>query len=153
MPNYRGHLYGAAFFYGVVLVSLCLWYMSAINIVVWFICTLLGGLFPDIDTKSKGQAIFYKLICVIIIVCLYYRSYYVASMISLFSFSPLLVKHRGLFHRLWFLAGIVTSGAYALTCILPAYTNAIIACTGFFSLGIISHLWLDLGVRGMFRFR
>jgi hypothetical protein len=153
MPNYKGHLYGAAFFYILVLMLLCLYYLSAAHIIIWFICTLLGGLFPDIDTKSKGQMIFYKLIVIIIAFCIIYKAYYIGACLSLISFWPLLVKHRGLFHRLWFLLLLTGGGCYVLIQVLPVYQNDILACAGFFAVGFVSHLYLDMGLKGMLKFR
>jgi surface polysaccharide O-acyltransferase-like enzyme len=125
--------------------------MSAARIILWFICTLFGGLFPDIDTKSKGQMLFYKLVCLVILFCIIYKAYYVGVMLSFFSFWPLLVKHRGLFHRLWFLLALTGAGCYALLQVLPLYRTDIIACTSFFAVGFISHLYLDMGLKGLLK--
>jgi uncharacterized membrane protein YpjA len=70
---------------------------------------------------------------------------------SAISVVPMLVKHRGLFHRLWFVT-LMPFGVWALiTTYIPNYTHAAFYYTLFFVLGAISHLWLDLGIKQMLR--
>ena len=60
MSNYRGHLIGACIVYSVIIFVLSFHTKSFITLTEWLLCTLLGSLFPDIDTKSKGQKLFYR---------------------------------------------------------------------------------------------
>ena len=62
MPGYKGHLVGGAVAYGVTVYLLRSLNPTAITLVEWFVCTLAGALFPDVDTKSKGQKYFYSVL-------------------------------------------------------------------------------------------
>jgi LexA-binding, inner membrane-associated putative hydrolase len=153
MPNYKGHIVGAFGVYCLVLIACAFYYLPGASIIQWLLCTIAGGLFPDIDIKSKGQQFFYKILLTIVALCALYKLYHVALFLCFFSFLPLMVKHRGLFHHLWFLIALVACASEALSRFLPAYRNAIAMNSLFFLLGIISHLWLDMGFRKMVRFR
>jgi hypothetical protein len=151
MSNYKGHLAGGLFFYFIVMFLLSL---SCIKIAValqWFIAILAGALFPDLDIKSKGQKIYYRLVFCIIALCAFYNIYKVAVVLSLVSMIPLMVKHRGLFHKWWFLLVYTVSIAYSLLLYFPAYSYHIISSSIFFFIGIISHLWLDMGFKRMLK--
>jgi membrane-bound metal-dependent hydrolase YbcI (DUF457 family) len=71
--------------------------------------------------------------------------------VSLLSLTPLLVNHRGIFHRLWFVICVPVGGALLLGIAMPAYAEMALWDSFFFVLGAVSHLWLDLGVRRMLR--
>lgn len=151
MPNYKGHLCGAFVIYLVVVVLIALPALSFFKYTQWLVSTLAGGLFPDIDIKSKGQQLFYKLMCVILIVCILYKAYFPCSLLALCSFTPLLTKHRGLFHEFWFLVLLTSAAALLFIWFLPAYKETIITNALFFSVGFTSHLWLDLGFKRMLK--
>ena len=59
MPGYKGHLSVALALYGGLIAFLWHTAPSLQTLVVWFIAICAGALFPDIDTKSKGQKYFY----------------------------------------------------------------------------------------------
>jgi membrane-bound metal-dependent hydrolase YbcI (DUF457 family) len=151
MPNYKGHLIGAAFCYLAVIVFLSIPMLSYTKYAQWFVATLAGSLFPDIDTKSKGQMLFYKLMFAVLLICFAYSAYFPATLLGICSITPLLTKHRGLFHRLWFLLFITASFAILFIWCLPVYKEVIISNALFFTLGFVSHLWLDMGFKRMIR--
>jgi hypothetical protein len=59
MANYKGHLIGGAVAYSIFLFVGRLHNMSFYTVLEWLLFSLAGALFPDIDTKSKGQKLFY----------------------------------------------------------------------------------------------
>ena len=150
MPGYRGHLVGGAVAFGVI-------FLGARNIVQptwltlieWLGFALLGSLFPDIDIKSKGQKVFYWFTLLLFITLIIQRKFQLLSYVSILAVIPLLVRHRGLFHRLWFIIGMpILVAALVVNC-SPKYAQPIAFDTLFFIGGAISHLWLDLGLRQM----
>lgn len=153
MPNYKGHIAGGFVFYALALILCAFYYVPPFKIAMWLLCTIAGALFPDIDIKSKGQQFFYKVVLLTVSCCVLYKSYFSALFLCFFAFLPLMVKHRGIFHHLWFLVALVSLVCEVLCYTFPIYQDMIIANSIFFLLGIVSHLWLDLGVKKMLRFR
>jgi len=152
MPGYKGHLVGGAVTFGVALYA-----MQSAGVVFthvqaaqWFISALAGCLFPDVDVKSKGQNILYKLLLVLLIVLLAYGYHRPFMVVSIAAMVPMIVRHRGLFHRLWFVIGFPAVLSILLVSYYPAYESTIYYNALFFVLGAISHLWLDLGIKKMF---
>ena len=154
MPNYRGHLVGGGIFAGVVLAGLYFLLgitFSWVSAITLTIAALLGSLFPDVDTKSKGQRIFYLSLTALLIVLFFQRRYEYMIMLIPMILLPVIVHHRGLFHKTWFIlifVGFVT--LYA--CVSwPGLRVTIVWHSLFFVLGALSHLYLDLGFRRMFK--
>ena len=147
MPNYKGHLFGATSIFAILFFICALYKFSILEVSGWFAAILLGSLFPDIDTKSKGQKIFYGLVFGSVLFLIFFDQWLSASFIGLFSFIPILAKHRGIFHKLWFNGLLVLSGIFILIQVFPNYDSLIIINGAFFFLGIFSHLWLDLGFK------
>ncbi|TET07018.1 hypothetical protein E3J79_00285 [Candidatus Dependentiae bacterium] len=155
MPLYKGHLLGG-FVSGVsllFLLSKTVYSLPAITALEWLLCALAGSLFPDVDTKSKGQKYFYWLIGVLMLLSLYKGHLYCAVYLVLFSILPLIVRHRGLFHCTWFLI-VVPLGAAAIASVyLPVYRCFLFYDAAFFIVGALSHLLMDFGFKGLMRMR
>ncbi len=154
MPGYKGHLVGGALAFGVLfflarLVVQPTWLTTA----EWLGFALLGSLFPDIDIKSKGQKIFYWFVMVLFIVLIAQRRFQLLSYVSILAVIPMLARHRGLFHRLWFIIGMPTVAAALIVNCSPKYATPVFFDTLFFIGGAISHLWLDLGFSQMVKRR
>lgn len=149
MPTYKGHLIGgAATFTAIHLVTTkVLAHPSPPPKQIFFtlaIC-LLGSLFPDIDTKSFGQKLFYYLLTVMILAAIFAQQWALLSILSLISVFPLLVNHRGIIHTIWF----VTFAPLAIPLIIQ-YNNPQLAKAAwiaylYFIIGALSHLLLDYG--------
>lgn len=156
MPNYKGHLFGALSLYIAILLIIIFYVSLKISIaqpISWLISILAGSLFPDIDTKSKGQKFFFRIICFVFIVALFTKSYYLAGSLSSFCFLPLIVNHRSILHNWLFLLLLTFTFACLLNFYFPEFKNIIIINSIFFYVGILSHLWLDLGFKRMFKLR
>lgn len=154
MPGYKGHLVGGTVAFGIALYAIhnTGHVFTHAQAVQWFASALAGCLFPDIDVKSKGQNLFYKAMLVLLLFMLFYGYRRPVVIVSLAAMVPMVVRHRGIFHRLWFLIGMPTSLALFLAASYPVYSSTIYYNTFFFILGAISHLWLDVGFKRMFRF-
>lgn len=152
MPGYRTHLGGGVASAVILYCVLPIPPVLLERIIECFVCALAGSLFPDVDTKSKGQKYFYSVLAVVAVVLLYARHYRVVAFVSVASFVPLLVPHRGLLHRAWFVAGVPLAlyGWYVLTTGTVSYR--LWHDTVFFIAGALSHLYLDLGFKRMWRF-
>lgn len=152
MPNYKGHVIGglAVFSIGLLLVG-NYHHISLLTGIEWALCTLLGSLFPDIDTKSKGQKIFYRLLFIFLIFLTLQQKFQTATFMCLAGFVPLLVNHRGLCHNILFILGIPMLIFGYIFLFLPAYGLLVVGDIVFFTLGALSHLCLDRGPIGMLK--
>lgn len=148
MPNYKSHISGGFLvFVPMVLFLIPRHHPSLTTVLEWLACIIAGSLFPDIDTKSKGQRYFYILMIPFLIFLIIRHQYRPLAIASTCAFVPLLVSHRGIFHRLWFVVAIPFIGWYMVTAQFPYLHTALLFDTVFFVVGAISHLWLDLGFR------
>ncbi|HEV2601634.1 MAG TPA: metal-dependent hydrolase [Candidatus Babeliales bacterium] len=152
MPGYRGHLAGGAIAYGITVYLLQSLHPSAITLIEWLGFALIGSLFPDVDTKSKGQKLFYSVFGITCIGLAIEGKFKIISGLAILGILPLLVHHRGLFHRIWFVIGLPLFIVWLGSLWAPALTRSMLFDALFFIVGAISHLWLDLGLRRMLRF-
>src|SRR3989304_1078376 len=98
MPRYKSHLVGGVAAFGIVAWTFGHYRASMLTLAELLGCALLGSLFPDIDTKSKGQKIFY---CMMLILLLYFfiqGRRIPLAMAAIVGTMPLIVRHRGVFH-------------------------------------------------------
>ncbi len=110
MSNYKGHIAGGA----VAGITYAAVLTGAINTHIDFssygtnpgwafpavlvILTILFGLWPDIDTNSKGQDIFYTGMFGLSIYLIATESYKLAAFLGLLAMLPIVGKHRGWTH-------------------------------------------------------
>lgn len=147
MPNYKGHLAGGLMAYAVGVYALYSCCPSFIIAAEWLLCALAGALFPDVDVKSKGQKYFYWVVVALLILIAINRRYDLLFVVSLFSILPMLVRHRGIFHQLWFIVAVAVIAWCMSVAYMPTMGNRLMYDLIFFLAGAISHLWLDLGWR------
>lgn len=109
MPGYKGHIVGAtvvngAYVGGLSMVPDYIIYNSHGIVSDWqllaglFVLAILFGLFPDIDTNSKGQDIFFGLAFVADILLIVNGRITAAAILGLVAMMPVLGKHRGWTH-------------------------------------------------------
>jgi hypothetical protein len=151
MPGYKGHLAGGFFVFVVLMLLLSHCNPTACTALQWLSCALAGSLFPDIDVKSRGQNWFYWALFAIFLWLFACKSYFLLSILAIISLIPLLVRHRGLFHKLWFIGMLAAGILCGVAAWAPAYFTMAAFDVLFFCAGVISHLWLDLGIRKMIR--
>lgn len=151
MPNYKKHLVGGFATYSVLLFLLRSFNPTFIYAIEWLGLCLFGSLFPDVDTKSKIQKIFYISLLLTLFLLMSQNKLHLCLFLSFLGFSPLIVNHRGLFHKAWFLIAIAT----IFGCILIKYNymNSTIMTLHalFFIAGALSHIVLDMGIKQLFK--
>lgn len=146
MPNYKGHLAGGLIAYFIVLYFIIA--AQSISLATgfeWLLFTLAGALFPDVDIKSKGQKIFYCVMLLLMLVLLYHNQTQTLIIVAILAMVPLLVRHRGIFHKLGFVLLIPLIIGVLLCAQAPHCSRVIMHDVLFFIAGAISHLWLDFG--------
>ena len=112
MSDYRGHLWGGVvFFVGLA------WAMVALSKKVgnpewlavfwgWKVLVLLGiallmALWPDVDTDSKGQRLFYRIFLAADMLLIVGKLHQLAAILGLLAMIPIVGRHRGWTHTIW----------------------------------------------------
>ena len=72
--------------------------LDPLKIVACFVIAVLPGLWPDVDTKSKSQKIFYRLFLISNVILIYKGHYAISAFFGLFAMFPLIGNHRGWTH-------------------------------------------------------
>ncbi len=109
MPGYKGHIFGAVVCSAgyVAAVEAAPPHMLAHHPQIisnleltagLFAVAVLFGLFPDIDTNSKGQNIFFGAAFVLDIILIYNGYLAAAALLGLIAMTPILGRHRGWTH-------------------------------------------------------
>ena len=148
MSGYRGHLVGGAItFVGSYLALSLLKVSIPINPLQLFCFTLFGSLFPDIDTKSKVQIFSYRIAFIAFCVLLYLQYWNAVALAGFVLLIPLVVHHRTLTHKKWFIVAVPTVLYAVVTIYQPRYAIAVLWNGIFFVLGAFSHLVLDYGFK------
>jgi hypothetical protein len=155
VAGYRGHLAGATAFYGVYLAGLALVYsvdqaylqFSDIELVAYplalFGLCLMFGLWPDVDTNSKGQNLFYSIFFLVDVVLIAAQRFEQAAYLGLFCILPAIGKHRGWTHSAWAML-IIPSPLLALPLLIaPDKPFAGLPFYGAAVVGYFSHLVMD----------
>jgi membrane-bound metal-dependent hydrolase YbcI (DUF457 family) len=145
MPNYKGHLAGGAATFLLLVLASQKQYTHVLTLTQWFIFTLLGCLFPDVDIHSKGRKIFFRILIVAFIYALFLEEYITCIYIILMALLPLCVKHRGLFHNIWFIIFCSAMPIIYAQVTKTQYTYLTTWDAIFFGAGAFSHLLLDFG--------
>lgn len=151
MPNYKTHLFGGFVTYLLLFYILINQNPSILTSVQWLFCCLIGSLFPDIDTKSKIQKLFYTALLITFTILAFNNQTEIMISLSFLGLIPIVVKHRGIFHKAWFLSFISLSILFVSHLYFPKSLNDIFISLTFFTIGAFSHLYLDLGIKRMFR--
>jgi hypothetical protein len=152
MPGYKKHLTGsmvAGIVAGGVAITVTVLsgyplYVTPLRLAGFIGFCILGGLFPDVDTDSKGQNLFYSLFVIVDGVLIYFHHYRWAAWLGWFAMLPALGHHRGWTHTWWAML-VVGSPIVAIPVsilgkdmfysFLPFYVA--------FTIGYFSHLLLD----------
>jgi hypothetical protein len=151
MPGYKTHIAGGLVVYGAAAYCVhLLIHPSWFTLLEWGLCTVAGSLFPDIDTKSKGQKLFYTMIAIVMLILFARGCFDALALLALCALVPILVRHRGLFHRSWFIIIFALTVSYAGSLCLPAHAHAFLYDALFFIAGALSHIGLDMGIRRVF---
>lgn len=100
MAGYKVHISAALIFCGV-LYFFPFWYSLPIQgKIACFVIAVFFGLWPDVDTKSKGQFLFLSLFLIVDAVLIYREEFKRAAYLGLLVVIPLISRHRGWTHSL-----------------------------------------------------
>ena len=155
MAGYKGHLAGAAVFFAGYFAALVYVFsidaayrqFSSLEMVAYpvaiFALVMMFGLWPDVDTDSKGQNFFYSIFFVVDVFLIVVGEFEMAAYLGLFAILPALGHHRGWTHTWWAML-LIPSPLLVLPYLhvperpligLPFYGAAVI--------GYFSHLFMD----------
>ena len=156
MAGYKGHLAGATVFFGVYFAGLVFVFavdeayrqFSEIELVAYpfvlFGLCLMFGLWPDVDTNSKGQNLFYALFFAVDVVLIATRRFEEAAFLGLFAILPVIGKHRGWTHTYWAMLLIPAPLVVLPALLFPdAEPLAGLPFYGAAVVGYFSHLFMD----------
>lgn len=105
---------------------------------------LLGALFPDVDTDSKGQNLYYSVFAVLDLGLITQKQYMWSAWLGLFAMLPAIGSHRGWTHTWWAMFAVplpilvlplLLLGIDSIDLFIPFYLA--------FTIGYFSHLLLD----------
>ncbi len=78
------------------------WYVPDLALGAVLVCiSVLASLFPDVDTDSKGQSLYYGLLVVVDVVLMVKGCYKWAAILGLAAMLPAIGHHRGWTHTWW----------------------------------------------------
>jgi len=145
MATGKRHLFvGLVFVYiFIFFISNYIFKPSLQDIILFIVIGLLFAIWPDIDTKSLGQKVFYTIFLLMDVYLIWKHQYKIAAYFGLIIILPVLAKHRGWTHSkiamvlvpLPILLYPMIAGGLLDFSNLPFYTVAVI--------GYFSHLLLD----------
>lgn len=146
MPGYKAHMAGAVAVTGGVVAGawwLGMYRPEPASLALMASLAVLGSLFPDVDTSSRGRTLYYGVALAVDIVLILKKLYRPAALLGLCALLPAIGSHRGWTHTWWaalvipcpvLLAPVVLLDmSWAI--LLPYYLAAV--------LGYLSHLALD----------
>ena len=155
MAGYRGHIAGAfLFFLGYLSVLVYLYSLNAayqqfstLELLGYPVAmgalAIMFGLWPDVDTNSKGQDVFYAIFLVADLFLIATRNFEEAAYLGLFALLPVVSRHRGWTHSWWAML-LIPSPLLVLPYVLfPARPWSGLPFYGAALVGYFSHLLLD----------
>ncbi len=143
MPGYKGHLVGGFVAY-VCVMLLFIAVRPPLTIAFEWLCfTLAGALFPDVDVKSRGQKYFYYFVFALFAMLMCQGKHYIVSCLSLIMITPMLCRHRGIFHDARFLIVMPIMVWMFVSVLFPCVMRPLFLNIVFFIVGCLSHMVLD----------
>lgn len=164
MAGYKGHIAGAAICASVAIVGTMLLPGAVLSetsgllsnwqlVAGLFITAILFGLWPDIDTNSKGQDIFFGTAFIIDILLIWQGYIEAAAFLGIIAMTPILGKHRGWTHS----KPAMILVPLPILVIPILYRHNLVATAGLFYaaavVGYFSHLLLDGLITKHIRFK
>lgn len=163
MAFYRRHLWGGVLATGLAMGVVGAWLAQTGQLVgfldadewpklpILLAVGILSACFPDIDTNSKSQRLFYRLMLLLDIWLIVQREYKPAALLGLGGMLPLLGKHRGWTHT-WTAAVLVPAVCFLLPMLITQHVRLFLAICYVISLSAyVSHLILDGYIRATAR--
>lgn len=145
MPRYRAHITFGAFSYFVsIYLSFILlhFYPTFLQAIGCLGCVILGSIFPDIDTTSKMQRIFFIFSSFALLGSIIFRFWLLFFNLSFITVIVMLLKHRTLTHKIWFISTLFCVFIYIFSFLGFLSINSFLGVFCFL-LGAFSHILLD----------
>ena len=144
MSLYKGHLAGGIFSFILYMLALVVFFSfnANANVLIWLGLCLLGAIWPDVDTNSLGQKLFYGIFVVLDSFFLLTGLYKEAALLGFFALLPIIGKHRGWTHTIW-AAFLVPSPMLLLPVFNPGVNAGGLEYYVPVVIGYLSHLILD----------
>ena len=146
MPSYRGHLAGGAATFILVqqlTQKVAIFPKSPKYLFLAAMACALGSLFPDIDTKSMGQKIFYMILSMLTFASIISKQWALLPAIFPVVLLPFLVRHRGITHRILFVTLVPLLIPLIVSTCTPGFYKTAWLIYIYFTSGALSHLALD----------
>ncbi|MEA4856453.1 MAG: metal-dependent hydrolase [Solidesulfovibrio sp.] len=146
MPGFKTHMAGAAAVTGGGLGAagwLGLYQPNFETMVCLVLFSILGGLFPDVDTDSKGRRFFYGAALVVDAFLIFREQYRYAAALGFCALLPAIGSHRGWTHSWWAALLIPSSVLLAPMLLLGLPWKPFLPYYLATVLGYFSHLLLD----------
>ena len=164
MANWRGHIIGGVVFTFVYAAAMLfvpveqfaeyaqlLYDWQAMFAV--FVIGMLFALFPDVDTNSKGQHLFYWPTFIMAVLLIYSGQFQAAAYLGVIAMLPVLAHHRGWTHSKWAMLLI----PLPIVLVPWLYNDNVLPISlvyyGAAVVGYFSHLFLDGLIWKRFRIR
>jgi membrane-bound metal-dependent hydrolase YbcI (DUF457 family) len=102
MSQLKGHIAGGVVAFSLYIGSLAFFFnfQPDTQVFVWFGICLLGALWPDVDTNSRSQKLFYAVFLIVDAYLILRGQFKESSLLGIFALLPALAKHRGWTHSL-----------------------------------------------------
>jgi|SRR5579875_115606 membrane-bound metal-dependent hydrolase YbcI (DUF457 family) len=144
MSLYKGHLVGGSVAFTLYIIALVVFFSfePGFKVLTWFGLCMLGALWPDVDTNSLGQKLFYGIFLILDAFFLLTKHYKDAALLGFFALLPIVGKHRGWTHTIW-AAFVVPSPLLLLPVIRPGLNAGGLEYYIPVVIGYLSHLILD----------
>lgn len=154
MASYKGHIVGGAAFAGAYTVAMLLAPVEQLAeyahllydwqaIFAVFIIGMLFSLFPDVDTNSKAQDIFFWIVFPLDALLIWQGYLQAAAYLGLIAMLPIVTHHRGWTHSKWAMFAI----PLPIVLIPYLYNEKVLAISviyyGAAVVGYFSHLLFD----------
>jgi chromate transport protein ChrA len=155
MAGYKGHIAGAAAFAAVylVLMAYVAWVyavhqqFSDLELVAYPLAlvalTILFGLWPDVDTDSKGRRLFYWVFALVDVFLIATERFEAAAYLGFFALLPALDHHRGWTHTWWAMLLIPSPLLLWPYLAWPEQPLVGLPFYGAAVVGYLSHLYMD----------
>lgn len=143
--GFRGHTMVTILFFGVIAVFGRLFDVPWDKLLQGGMFMLLGGLFPDIDTASRGRRFFSLILLIFFVGSLLSKFYLTAGLLLAVIVVLLLVRHRTIFHNVYFLATLTLLFCWVSSLFFPNSWSGVAINGGFFLAGCVGHLVADFG--------
>jgi hypothetical protein len=150
MSTYRGHIAGGIVTYALTAYTVLHLFPTAPHAwraqLLFLGCAILGSLFPDIDTRSTIQKLFFVAMIPALPLSLFYNVSFFLCLVAI-CLGALFIPHRTLTHRPWFIVALSAILAGIILTKVEHHRLLFAMCSVYFCAGALSHWFLDFGFR------